>query len=310
MVISGLASGAESFPSKPIHIVVGYAPGGAADLVSRLVAKGLGERLGQQVVVDNRPGAGGFIGNDLVAKSAPDGHTLLLANSSFAYIPSMFGKLSLDTKRDFYPVALVATTQNLLVIHPSVPARNVRELIALARANPGRLNYASGGVGGSTHLATELLKSITGTEIVHIAYKGNAPSITDLISGQVDLTIAPIPALLPFANSGRLKALATTGASRSPIYPNLPTIAEGGVPGYEAGSWYGYMAPAKTSPAVVTRLSDEMLRLLTLPEFVQQLVTVIGAEPSGLPQDKFAQFIAHETGKWGKVIRVAGIKAD
>lgn len=300
----------QSFPARPVRLVVGYAPGGAADLISRLMAKGLTDRLGQQVIVDNRPGAGGFVGNEHVAKSPPDGHTLLLANASFAYLPALYLKLGFDTKKDFVPVARVASTQNLLVTHPAVPAKNVRELVALARANPGKLNYASGGVGGSTHLATELFKSMTGANIVHIPYKGNAPSIVDLISGQVDLTIAPIPVLLQHVNSGKLKALATTGAKRSPIVPNLPTVAESGVTGYDVGSWYGYVAPAKTPAGIVARLGTEMLAIVGSAEFTEQLKNAVGAEPSGLPSGGFARFIADETEKWGKVIKAARIKAD
>jgi len=300
----------QTFPTKPIRILVGYQPGGAADLVSRLVAKGLTEKFGQSVIVDNHSGAGGFIANDIVAKSPPDGYTLLLANSSFAYIPALFKKLDFDIRKDYTAVALVATTQNLLAVNPGVQVNSVRELIAFAKANPGKLSYASGGIGGSTHLSTELFKSMTGTDIVHIAYKGNGPSITDLISGQVDLTIAPLPALLPFVTSGKLKALASSGIKRSPLFPNLPTIAEAGVPGYDAGSWYGYMAPAKTPAAIVATLSNGMIGLLTNPKFVDQLQLTIGAESSGLPSDKFAAFIKGETEKWGKVIKIAGIKGE
>ncbi len=300
------------FPNKPVRILVGYQPGGAADLVSRLVAKGLGEKFTQTVVVDNRSGAGGFIANEITAKALPDGYTLLLANSSFAYIPAMFAnkKLNFDIQKDYVPVALVATTQNLLAVSPNVTARNVTELIAFAKANPGKLSYASGGIGGSTHLSTELFKSMTGTDIVHIAYKGNGPSITDLMSGQVDLTIAPLPALLPFVQSGRLRALGTSGSKRSPLFPSLPTIAESGVPGYDAGSWYGYMAPARTPPAIVNKLSDEMLALLNQPKFLEDLQKTIGAEASGMASKQFAGFLAQETDKWGKVIRTTGIKGE
>jgi len=318
VAVAGLAGSSAAvaqtadFPSKPIRILVGYQPGGAADLVSRLVAKGLSEKFGQTVVVDNRSGAGGFIANEILAKAPPDGYTLLLANSSFAYIPAMFAnkKLNFNVEKDYVPVALVATTQNVLAVSPNVAARNVTELIAFAKANPGKLSYASGGIGGSTHLSTELFKSMTGTDIVHIAYKGNGPSITDLMSGQVDLTIAPLPALLPFITSGRLRALGTSGSKRSPLFPSLPTIAESGVPGYDAGSWYGYMAPARTPPAIVNRLSEEMVALLNQPKFLEDLQKTIGAEASGMPSKKFIEFLALETDKWGKVIRTTGIKGE
>jgi tripartite-type tricarboxylate transporter receptor subunit TctC len=314
LCLAATAAGAQSFPVKPLRIVVGYQPGGAADMVTRVVAKGLGERMGQQVVVDNRPGAGGFIANELVAKSPPDGYTLLLANSSFAYIPGMFAgtKLKFDTRTDFIPVALVATTQNVLVVHPAVPAKNVRELVALARAQPGKLNYASGGTGGSTHMATELFKNMTKTNILHIPYKGNGPSIVDLISGQVDMTIAPIPAMLPFitGDARKLRAIATSGLKRSGMLPNLPTIAESGVPGYDAGSWYGYMLPAKTPAAIVSTLEREIMAFGNSPQFAEQLKNGVGCEPSVLSSEKFRELIAAETQKWGKIIREAGIKGE
>ena len=222
---------AQQFPAKTIRIVVGYTAGGTADLVSRLVARSMSEKVGQQVFVDNRPSAGGLLANELVANAAPDGYTLLLANSSFAYLPALYTKLNFDTRKDFVPVALVATTQNLLVVHPAVPVKNVKDLIALAKKKRGGLNYASAGIGGSTHLATALFMSMTDTDITQIPYKGNSQSITDLISGEVDITIAPIPVLLPPVNAKKLRAIATTGEKRSPIMPDVPTIAESGVPG-------------------------------------------------------------------------------
>ena len=314
LCLSTIAGGAlaQNFPNKPIRIVVGYQPGGAADMVSRVVAKGLTDRVGQQVIVDNRPGAGGFIANELVAKAPPDGYTLLLANSSFAYIPGMFAKLKFDTKADFLPVALVATTQNVLTVHPTVPAKNVKELVALARSQPGKLSYASGGTGGSTHMATELFKSMTRTDILHIPYKGNGPSIVDLISGQVDITIAPIPAMLPFITGGsrKLRPLATSGAKRTPMLPDLPTIAESGVPGYDAGSWYGYMLPAKTPAPILATLEREMLAFGASPAFAEQLKNGVGAEPFALNSEKFRELVAVETEKWGKIIREAGIKGE
>ena len=298
---------AQAFPAKSIRIVVGYTAGGTADLVSRLVARSLSDKVGQQVYVDNRPSAGGLLANELVANAAPDGYTLLLANSSFAYLPSLYTKLNFDTRRDFVPVALVATTQNLLVVHPAVPAKNVPELIALARQKRGSLNYASAGIGGSTHLATELFKSMTNTDITNIPYKGNSQSITDLISGEVDLTIAPIPVLLPPVAARKLRPLATTGEKRSPILPDIPTIAESGVPGYAAGSWYGYVAPARTPASVLRRLSDDIVQIANAGAFGDQLKNNVGAEPDTLPAEKFGQFIAAETDKWAKVIKATGI---
>ena len=297
----------QAFPAKTIRIVVGYTAGGTADLVSRLVARNMSEKVGQQVFIDNRPSAGGLLANELVANAAPDGYTLLLANSSFAYIPALYTKLNFDTRKDFVPVALVATTQNLLVVHPAVPAKNVKELIALAKRRNGGLNYASAGIGGSTHLATALFMSMTKTGITQIPYKGNSQSITDLISGEVDMTIAPIPVLLPPVNGKKLRAIATTGEKRSPIMPDVPTIAESGVPGYAAGSWYGYVAPARTPPAILKRLSDEIVQVSNTPAFVDQLKNNVGAEPDTMPAEKFGQFLNAETDKWAKVIKATGI---
>jgi len=300
----------QSFPSKPIRIVVGYPPGGGSDLVARLVATGLSERVGQQVIVDNRPGASGLIANEIVSKSPPDGYTLLLANSSFSYIPAMYSKLQYDMRRDFAPVAIIGDAQYVLVIHPSVPAKNVRELLALAKAQPGKLNYGSGGAGGSSHLATELLKTMIGTSILHVPYKGNAPAMTAAVAGEVDLTIAPIPTVLPFVHAGRSRALATTGAKRSELMPNVPTVAESGVPGYQCGSWFGFMAPAKTPAPVVGKLSAEMLALLKSREFEEKLRTQIGADPMGMSAQQFASFFARDIEKWSKIIRALGIKGD
>ena len=298
---------AQPFPNKTIRIVVGYTAGGTADLVSRLLAKNMSEKLGQQVLVDNRPSSGGLLANELVANAPPDGYTLLLANSSFAYLPSLYTKLNFDTRKDFVPVALVATTQNLLVVHPAVPVKNVRDLIALAKRKRGGLNYASAGIGGSTHLATALFMSMTDTDITQIPYKGNSQSITDLISGEVDLTIAPIPVLLPPVNAKKLRAIATTGEKRSPIMPDVPTIAESGVPGYAAGSWYGYVAPAKTPAPVLRKLSDEIVAIGNTNAFGEQMKNNVGAESDTMSAEKFAQFIAAETDKWGKVIKATKI---
>ncbi|MPS28125.1 tripartite tricarboxylate transporter substrate binding protein [Pigmentiphaga sp.] len=312
LCITAGSAAADGFPTRPLRVIVGYQPGGAADLVARVAAEGLGAKLGQQVVVENRPGAGGLIANEMVAASSPDGYTLLLVNSSFAYLPTMYSKLKFDTVKDFAPVALLATTQNVLVVNANLPVKNVKELVALAKSRPGGLSYASGGPGGSTHLSTELFKSMTGTDILHIPYKGNAPSIADLSSGQVDMTIGPIPALLPFINGGansKLRALATSGAQRTPMLPDLPTIAEAGVPGYDAGSWYGFMVAAKTPKDIRDKLEQALLAVGKSDKFVEQLKSA-GAEPSVMPADEFRRFVASETGKWGTIIRETGIRGD
>ncbi len=300
----------QTFPAKPIRIVVGYPPGGGSDLAARLVARGLSDRLGQQVQVDNRPGASGLIANELVAKAAPDGYTLLLANSSFSYIPAMYRNLEVDMKRDFAPIALVGDALYVLVTHPSVPARSVRELMTLAKAQPGRLNYGSGGAGGSSHLAMELLKSMTGINVVHVPYKGNAPATTATIAGEVDMSMNPIPPVLPYLQSGRLRALATTGAKRSYALPAVPAVAESGIPGYECGSWFGFMAPAKTPAAIVNKLSDEILALLKSHDFDEKLQSSVGAEPMGMPAQEFARFFARDIEKWDKIIKALGIRGD
>lgn len=311
LCIMAATAAAQDFPNHQIRILVGFQPGGAADLVARIVAEGMGARLGQPVVVENRPGAEGFIADKMVATSVPDGYTLLLVNSSFSYVPAMYSKLDFDTVKDFEPVALMATTENVLAVNAKLPVKNVKELVALAKSEPGKLTYASGGVGGSSHLSTELLKDMTGTDIRHIPYKGNAPSIADLIAGRVDMTIGPIPALLPFinGNSAKLRALATSGAERTPILPDLPTISESGVPGYASGSWYGIMVAAKTPKEIRAKLEQTLIAVGKSDKFIEQLKT-LGAEPSVMPAEEFRRFVASETDKWGKIIRAAGIRGD
>ena len=299
----------QEFPSKPIRLIVGYQPGGNADLVTRLLAKEVMETKKYQMVIENRSGAGGFIANEYVAKSPPDGYTLLLANSSFAYIPAMFSNPPFDTIKDYAPVALLASTATVLVVHPAVPAKNVKELIALARSQPGKLTYASGGTGGSTHLSTELFKSMTKTNILHIPYKGNGPSIADLVTGRVDISMPPIGAVINQIKSGRLRALATSGAQRAVALPNVPTISEAGVTGYEAGSWYGFVAPAKTPASIINTLSNDMLAAGKRPSFKNYLENVIGAELVTMGPAEFSKFIEAEVQKWGKVIKDAGITA-
>ena len=300
----------QNYPVKTIRIVVGYPAGGGSDLAARLVARELSERIGQQVIVDNRPGATGLVANELVAKSAPDGYTLLLANSSFSYIPAMYGKFEYDMKRDFAPVALVGNAPYVLITHPSVPAGNIRELVALAKSQPGKLNYGSGGSGGSSHLAMELLKSMTGANILHIPYNGNAPAMTATLAGEVDMTMTPIPPALPFVQVGKTRALATTGEIRSEAMRNVPTVAESGIRGYECGSWFGFMAPARTPPEIIQKLSDQMLALAKSRDFQEKLMTNVGADPMAMSAKEFAQFFAQDIEKWGKIIKSLGIKGD
>jgi tripartite-type tricarboxylate transporter receptor subunit TctC len=300
----------QSFPSKPIRVVVGFAPGGAADLSARIVARALSEKLGQQVVVENRSGAAGLIANELVAKSPPDGYTLLSANSSLSSIPAMYPKSNFDARRDLVPVALVCITQNAIVVHPSVPAKTVRELIALGKRSPGKLNFSSSGAGGSTHLSAELFKSMAGVDFTHIPYKGQSVAISAAVAGEVDLTFNSIGPTLPFVNAGRLRMLATTGTKRSAILPNVPTIAESGVPGYESGSWYGFAAPAKTAPDVVAKLGEAIVGLLNAPDFLEQIKTTLGADPLGMTSQAMGPFMVQDTEKLTRIITKLGIKGD
>jgi len=305
-----LSAAAQNFPAKPIRIVVGFAPGGAADLSSRMVARALTDKIGQQVVVENRSGAAGLIANELVAKAPPDGYTLLAANSSLSSIPAMYPKSNFDARRDLAPVAIICITQNALVVHPSVPAKTVRELITLAKANPGKLNFSSSGAGGSTHLSGELFKSMAGVDFTHVPYKGQSLAISATVAGEVDLTFNAIGPLLPFVTAGRLRLIATTGSKRSAILPNVPTVAESGVPGYESGSWYGFAAPAKTPPDVVAKLGDAIVGLLNVPEFVDQIKNSLGADPVGMTSQAMGQFMAADTEKWTRIITKLGLKGD
>jgi tripartite-type tricarboxylate transporter receptor subunit TctC len=258
------------------------------------------------VVVENRSGAAGLIANDVVAKAPPDGYTLLSANSSMSSIPALYPKSTFDARRDLVPVALVCVTQNVLVVHPSVPARTVKELIALGKKNPGRLNFSTSGAGGSTHISAELFKSMAGVDFTHVPYKGQSLAIAAAVAGEVDLTFNSIGPTLLFINNGRLRPLGTTGAKRSTLLPNVPTIAEAGVPGHESGSWYGFAAPAKTPPEIVVRLGDAIVSLLNDPAFVEQIRTILGAEPVGMTSQAMGAFMAKDTEKVTRIITQLG----
>ena len=303
-----IAAGAQAYPSKPVRLIVTFAAGGGADFMGRLIGQKLAESFGQSVVIDNRAGAGGAIGNEAVAKAAPDGYTLLLgAAGPLVIAPWLYAKLPFDTVKDFAPVTLLATVPFALTVHPSVPAKTVKELIALARANPGKLNYGSSGAGGAPHLAGELMKSMAKIEMVHVPYKGLAPAITDLIGGQLELIFADVNLVNPHIQSGRLRGLAVTGAQRSPIMPALPTVSEAALPGYQAGTWYGLLAPAHTPRDVIARLNSETNRLLATAEVKERFATQ-GAEPAGNSPEQFASFIKSELDKWANVIRAANVK--
>jgi len=304
------AAAADAYPSKPVRFVVAFPPGGGTDIIARSIAQRLTVRLAQQVVVDNRPGAGGNIGTDIVAKSAPDGHTLLMGSAGpLAINASLFGKMPFDPIRDLAPVTLAASTPNVLVVHPSLRAATVRELIALAKARPGEINFASSGHGTPAHLAGELFNSMAGVKMVHVPYKGAAPALTDLLGGQVQLMFSTMPPALPHVKDGKLRALAVTSAKRSPATPELPTVDEIALPGFEANTWHGVVAPAGTPAAIVARLNREIVAILHLPEVVERL-SAQGAEPVGSTPEEFAAYIRSETVKWAKVVRESGAKAE
>jgi tripartite-type tricarboxylate transporter receptor subunit TctC len=305
-----LAAHAQGYPAKPVRMIVAYPPGGGTDIVGRVVAQKLGESLGHSVVVENRGGASGNIGTEFAARAAPDGYTILMGNvAPNAINVSLFKSLPFDPVADLVPVSLVASTPNILVVHPSTPARTVKELIALAKAKPGVLNFASAGVGSSSHLAGELFHILAGADIVHVPYKGAGPAMVDVLSGQIQLYFATMPAAMPHVKSGKLAPIAVTSARRSPALPDLPTIAEAGVPGYEASTWYGVLAPAHTAQAVVARLHGEIVRVLADAALRERLADQ-GFEPVGNSPEEFGAYIKSEIVKWGKVIRDAGIRPE
>ena len=300
---------AQSYPAKPIRMLIGFSAGGGADVVARSLTPRLVESLGQQIVVENRAGANGLIAADLAAKAAPDGYTLLVAPGNYAFAPAMTAKLPFDMANAFAPVSMLAETPLLLVVHPSLPAKNVKQLIALAKSRPGELAYASGGVGGSAHLATELFRALTQIDLVHIPYKGTGAVITDLVGGQVPVCICTLPSVFPHAKSGRLRALAVTTDKRNPAAPDIPTIAEAGVPGYAMSQWYGLLAPAGTPPAIIERLNAEIGRALRQPELRNRFLAE-GAEARASTPQEFGAFFKAEIAKWTRVVQKAGIRPE
>jgi len=299
-----------AYPTKPIRLVVPFPAGGATDIFAREVAKHLTEAWGQSVVVDNRPGAGGNIGSELVAKAPPDGYTLEMGTvGTHAINASLYSTLPYDHVKDFVPVILVAGVPNVLEVNPAVPVNSVQELIAYAKANPGKLNFASSGSGTSIHLSGELFKVMAGVQMTHVPYKGSAPALQDLIGGQVQLMFDNLPPSLPQIKAGKLRALAVTSATRAPALPDTPTVAESGLPGFEASSWFGVLAPAGTSPAIVAKLNAEIAKWLTSPEAKEKLAAVGANIAGGTPED-FARHIQAETAKWAKVVKESGAKVD
>ena len=301
---------AQAYPSKPIRMIVTFAAGGGADFVGRAIAPKLGEALGQPVVVENRPGANGALGADAVAKAAPDGYTLLLgAAGTLVVAPHLGASMPFDPMKDLAPVSLVAISPFVVTLNPGVQANSIRDLVALAKANPGKLNFGSSGTGGSPQLAGELFKSMTGVNMVHVAYKGLAPALTDLLGGQIQAVFADVALVKGNIAAGKLKGLAVTSATRSAAMPELPTVAESGVPGYAAGTWYGILAPAGTPADILARVGAETRKVLAQPE-VKAAFVAQGMDPVGDTPAQFAGYMREESAKWGKVIREANIKAQ
>jgi tripartite-type tricarboxylate transporter receptor subunit TctC len=299
----------DAFPAKPIRIVVPFPPGGATDVAARLIATRMSEKWGQAVVIDNRAGAGGNVGSDIVAKSAPDGYTLVMGvTGSHAINTSLYSKMPYDPVADFIAISQVAVVPNVIVVHPSVPASTLAELVALARREPGKLNYASLGNGTAAHLGMEMLKSAAGIDITHVPYKGSAPAVSDLLAGQVQMMVDGLPSALPHIKAGKLRAIAITSLRRSPALPDLPTVAEN-YPGFYADAWSGLFAPKGTPPAVVDKLSVEVQRILRLPD-VREKLAGLGAEPVGSTPAEFSAHVKREIDKWARVVKTSGAKVD
>ena len=298
----------QTYPAKAIRLIVPFPPGGSNDIVGRMVGQQLGERLGQSVVIDNRGGAGGTIGTDMAAKAAPDGYTLLLVSVAHAFNPAMYKKLPYDPEKAFVPIGMVAAGPVALMVHPALPVHSVAELIALAKAKPGQLNYATAGIGSFQHLASELFKLQTGVDMVHVPYKGGGPAMMDTIAGQAQINMASLIQVGPHVKSGKLRLIATSGTRRSGLFPEVPTVAET-VPGYDATNWWGLIAPAGTPQQVVSKLSSELEALLRSDE-TKKRVESEGADIMRMTPAEFGRFIADETQKWAKVVKQAGITAE
>jgi tripartite-type tricarboxylate transporter receptor subunit TctC len=299
---------AADYPTRPVRLVVGFPPGGAADILGRVAAHQLTERLGQQVVVDNRGGAGGLVATEITARASADGYTLLFTSIPHVINPHLYKKVQYDAIKDFNPVVQFVSVPLMMAANPSLPAKTVKELIAYAKSKPGQVNYASGGSGASSHLAMEHFKSMAGVDLNHIPYKGTGPLITDLISGQVSLTIASAVPLAPQVKAGKLRGMAVTGAKRSPSFPDLPAIAET-VPGYEVVNWFGIVAPAGTPAAIITRVNGELNKALNTPQ-IKDGLRAQGADAAGGSADEFARVIRADFAKWAKVVRESGARVD
>lgn len=300
---------APDYPTKPIRMIVPFAPGGGTDIIGRLVAQELGQAWGQTVVVDNRGGGGGTIGTHLAVKSTPDGYTMVLCSLGLSYAPALYSKLPFDPVKDLAPISLVATQPFVYVVIPALGVKSMKDLIALAKAKPGEIRYGSGGAGGSSHLGTELLRTMTGIEIVHIPYKGTGPALTAMLSGEIQMQLIGISSVVPHMKSGRMRALAVSGAKRSAAAPDVPTVAESGVPGYAFDVWYGMLFPAGTPRAIVGKVNGAINRALKSPALTQRFAGV-GVEPAGTTAEAFAEMIRSEIAKWRKVVEAANIRIE
>ena len=309
LAASGLAVAQGDYPSKPIRMIVAFPPGGPTDLVSRVIAQKVSEQVGQQVLVENKPGANGNIGAEQAAKAAPDGYTLFYNTSAITLSPALYSKLSFDPLKDYAPVVLTAVVPLVIAVHPSVPANNLKEFIAYLKANPGKATYGSAGNGNVTHLGAFLFLHANGLDAVHVPYKGSAPSLTDLVGGQTQFTAETINAALPYIRDKRLKALAVTSMKRTSVLPDVPTLNESGMKGFEVGAWQGIVVPANTPPAIVKRLNAEVMKALASPE-VKARLAAQGAEPLGSTPGEYGAYIKSEMERWAKVVKQSGAKLD
>ena len=305
-----MSDAAGGYPQRPIRIIVAYTPAGTTDILARLIGQKMTESWGQSVIVENRPGANGNIGTEIAARATPDGYTILMGTAATHSINNtLYPNLTWHAQRDFEPISLVAVVPNLLVVNNALPVKSVKDLIAYARTNPGKLTFGSPGIGATAHLSMELLKTLTGTNMVHVPYKGSAGVLADVTAGQIQLAMDNIPVYLPQARAGKIRALAVSSPQRAAAAPEIPTVAEAGVPGFEALSWFGLVAPAKTPRAIVTKLAGETQRILKLPD-VNERIVGLGAQPVGGTPAEYAAFIKSEIAKWQKVIRNAGVKLE
>lgn len=309
LAVTAVDALSQAYPAKPIRFIVPFVPGGSSDFFARVIGPELSESLGQQVVIDNRGGAGGTIGTELASRAAPDGYTILLGTANTAMNVSLYSKWTVDPVRDFRAVALLGSAPNILAVHPSLPVKTVKDLIALAKARPGQINYASGGSGSTSHLATELLKALAKVELLHVPYKGTGPAIVAVLSGEASVVVPPASVVLPHMKTGRLRGLAIASAARFEAAPDLPTVAESGVPGYEASQWYGVLVPRGTPDEVVTRLNRELVRIVRSAEFKARLVKDATMALGSTPQE-FAAYLNDEIAKWAKVVKFSGARVE